>query len=237
MPAVAPIASAPTTFTDEHDGVMATRPATMPDAAPSEVGWPSLMRSVSSQPSMAAAVAIVVVMKVAPAMPLEPTADPALKPYHPNQSRPAPSITKGRLCGRMGTAGHPMRLPRISASTNPAMPALMCTAVPPAKSMALSLLAIQPPFSAVTPLKANTQCATGKYTKVDHSAAKASQPPNFNLSATAPEISATVMIANISWNATNTVCGMVPARGTDTSGASALACRKVPPIRPLSPKY
>ncbi|SLJ82669.1 Uncharacterised protein [Mycobacteroides abscessus subsp. abscessus] len=38
----------------------------------------------------------------------------------------------------------------------------MCTAVPPAKSMALRLLAIQPPSSPVYPSKANTQCATGK---------------------------------------------------------------------------
>jgi len=42
-------------------------------------------------------------------------------------------------------------LPRMRASTRAAMPALICTAVPPAKSMALSLLAIQPPVSAVTP--------------------------------------------------------------------------------------
>ena len=93
------------------------------------------------------------------------------------------------------------------------MPALMCTAVPPAKSIALSLLAIQPPVSAVTPSKANTQCATGKYTNVAHRPANTSQPPNFSRSATAPEISATVMMANINWNATNTVCGIVPATG------------------------
>ena len=62
--------SAPTTFTDEQDGVMATRPATMPDAAPSVVAWPSRIRSVSSQASMAAAVATVVVMKVTAAPPL-----------------------------------------------------------------------------------------------------------------------------------------------------------------------
>src|SRR5690348_9624113 len=83
-PAVTPIASAPSTFTDEQDGVMATSPATMPDAAPSEVAWPSRMRSVSSHASMAAAVATVVVMKVAPAAPLADTADPALNPYQPN---------------------------------------------------------------------------------------------------------------------------------------------------------
>ena len=44
-----PTASAPTTLTDEQDGVIATRPATMPDAAPSDVALPSRMRSVSNQ--------------------------------------------------------------------------------------------------------------------------------------------------------------------------------------------
>ena len=159
---MAPIASAPTTLTDEHAGVMATSPATTPEAAPREVPWPSRIRSVSSQPSIAAAVATVVVTNVVPAIPPAPTADPALNPYHPNHSSPAPSITKGRLCGRIGDEGQPSRLPRISESTSAAMPALMCTAVPPAKSIALSSLAIQPPFSPVNPSKANTQCATGK---------------------------------------------------------------------------
>ena len=89
---------------------MATRPATMPDAAPSEVACPSRIFSVSSQASMAAAVATVVVTKVAPARPPEPTAEPALKPYQPNHSRPAPSITNGRLCGRIGVSGPALAL-------------------------------------------------------------------------------------------------------------------------------
>ena len=48
------------------------------------------------------------------------------------------------------------------------------------------------------PLNANTQCATGKYTSVAQSPTNTSQAPNLIRSATAPEISATVMIANIS---------------------------------------
>jgi hypothetical protein len=42
-------------------------------------------------------------------------------------------------------------------------------------------------------------------------------------SATAPEISATVMIANIAWKATNTVAGMVPTSGTSTGGPPSVA--------------
>src|SRR4051794_8931314 len=38
-----------------QDGVMATSPATTPETAPRDVGWPSRIFSVTSQPSMAAA--------------------------------------------------------------------------------------------------------------------------------------------------------------------------------------
>ena len=54
-----------------------------------------------------------------------------------------------------------------------------------------------------------------------HSVAKISQARNFRRSATAPEISATVMMANISWKATNTVIGMVPASGMFTAALAA----------------
>src|SRR5277367_4825209 len=161
-PATAPIAKAPNALTDEQDGVMATSPATMPEAPPNVVAWPSRIRSVSSQKSMAVAVAIVVVMNVDPAEPLELVADPALNPNQPNHSNPAPSITNGTLCGRNSVVGQPLRLPRTIASTRPATPELICTAVPPAKSIACSLLLIQPPCSEAKPSAAKTQCATGK---------------------------------------------------------------------------
>ena len=85
----------------------------------------------------------------------------------------------------------------------------MCTAVPPAKSIAFSLLAIQPPTesSVTTPSNANTQCATGKYTRTAHAAAKTIHAPNFIRSATAPEISATVIAANSAWNNANNLIG------------------------------
>src|ERR1700730_2678068 len=115
-PATNPTTKAPSTLTDEQDGVMATSPATMPDAAPSVVACPSRIRSVSSQASMAVAVAIVVAMNVDPAEPLELVADPALNPNQPNHSNPAPSITNGTLCGRNSAVGQPLRLPRPIAS-------------------------------------------------------------------------------------------------------------------------
>lgn len=140
---------------------MATSPATMPEAAPSDVACPSRIRSVSSQPSIAAAVATVVIRNVVPAAPFDVVAEPALNPYHPNHRIPAPSITNGRLCGRIGVPGQPSRLPRMIASTRPATPALMCTAVPPAKSIALSCWQSSRPFSPVIPSNANTSAPPG----------------------------------------------------------------------------
>ena len=59
-------AIAPTMLTAPQAGVIATRPATMPEAAPSEVALPCRIRSISSQASIAAMVATVVFMKVTP---------------------------------------------------------------------------------------------------------------------------------------------------------------------------
>src|SRR3954449_10454968 len=153
---------APIGETEEQDGVIATRPATTPDAAPSEVAWPSRIFSVSSQLSAAAPVATLVVTQTSAAWPLAPGAEPALKPNQPNHSSPAPVITRVRLCGRIGSRPKPRRLPSTRARARPAAPALMCTAVPPAKSIAFRLLAIQPPVGDWAPSKANTQWATGK---------------------------------------------------------------------------
>jgi hypothetical protein len=74
---------------------------------------------------------------------------------------------------------------------------------------------------------------------VAHSPANTSQAPNFNRSDTAPEISATVMIANISWNATNTVAGKVPASGISVAATPLLgsAATLLPPMRPFRPQY
>src|SRR3954464_11027861 len=222
---MAPTRIAPIGVTEEQDGVIATRPATTPEAAPREVAWPSRIRSVASQPSAAAPVATIVVTQTSAACPLADSAEPALKPNHPNHSRPAPAMTRVRLCGRIGSRPKPRRLPRISASARPAAPALMCTAVPPAKSMAIRLLAIQPPTFDCAPSKANTQCATGKYTTVAQTAENTIHGPNLARSAMAPEISATVMIANTAWKATKAIAGRPPESLVTSS------------IRPLSPKY
>src|SRR3954451_23295427 len=148
-----PIRAAGSGATKPQAGVMATRPATAPDEAPTRVGLPSRSHSTTHQPIRAAAVASWVLTN-APAVVLPTaTSDPALKPNQPNHSRPAPRATNGTLCGRMFSRGQPTRLPSTSATARAAEPALTCTAVPPAKSRAPRLAPIQP-----TP---QTQCATG----------------------------------------------------------------------------
>src|SRR5262245_65565921 len=92
-PAITPIAVAPSGLTNPHAGVTATRPAIAPEAAPRVVGLPNLACSTRTQPSTAAAVATVVLVNATPARSPAPSADPALKPYQPNHSRPAPSST------------------------------------------------------------------------------------------------------------------------------------------------
>src|SRR2546423_3527403 len=136
-------------------GVIATRPATAPEDAPTMVGRP-LIHSTMIQPSSAAAVAHWVFTNATAVTPSAVSSDPALNPNPANHSRPAPSATIGTLCGRKLVPGQPLRLPNTSASARAAEPALMCTAVPPAKSRACHLAEMIPP--------PQIQCATGTYT-------------------------------------------------------------------------
>src|SRR5574341_849833 len=96
--------------TNPEAGVMATRPATAPDAAPSTVGLPRLSHSVSIQETVAAAVATWVTTKALVARAPELRALPALNPNQPTHSMAAPVTVNGRLCGCMGWATKPRRL-------------------------------------------------------------------------------------------------------------------------------
>ena len=155
-----------------------------------------------------------VVTKALPASPLAARALPALKPNQPNQSRPAPSTANGRLCGG---EERPTRLPSSRAETSAAMPALMCTTVPPAKSSAPAVGLPAASLRDRNPPRPHTQCATGSYTNVAQSTMKRQKAENFMRSANAPRINAGVITANIAWKIMNTECGMVaeyPANGS-----------------------
>src|SRR5208283_270132 len=95
-----PMISAPVGLTKPEAGVMATRPATAPDAMPMTVGFLAISHSIAIQPSVAAAVAICVAAAAMPAWPSwDSTADPALNPNQPTHSSEAPMTLYAGLYG------------------------------------------------------------------------------------------------------------------------------------------
>src|SRR5512140_237547 len=98
-------------LTNPEAGVMATNPATQPEAAASVVGFPLWCHSMATQETVAAAAARWVTTKALAARPLAARALPALKPNHPNQRMPAPSTVIGRLWGMMALEPNSLRRP------------------------------------------------------------------------------------------------------------------------------
>ena len=105
IPATPPITIAARGPTKPQAGVMATRPATAPDAVPSAVGLPRSFHYAAFQPSAAAAAPVLVVRNALAATPDASNALPALNPNQPNQSSPAPISVSGRLWGGIGVCG------------------------------------------------------------------------------------------------------------------------------------
>src|SRR2546423_15415282 len=100
-----PITRACQGITYPEAGVIATRPATRPDAKPSAVGLPLYRHSAIVQLSAAAAAAICEAPSAADARPLLPRALPPLKPNQPNHSKPAPISVSTMLLGCMACSG------------------------------------------------------------------------------------------------------------------------------------
>src|SRR5580658_6265613 len=92
-------------FTNPDAGVMATRPATDPEIAPSTLGFPVCIHSATIQDSAAAAAAKCVATKALVASDDAASADPALNPNQPTHSRHAPMVESTMLCGRIGSFG------------------------------------------------------------------------------------------------------------------------------------
>src|SRR5262245_5350239 len=86
-------------------GVMVASPAIVPVATPSAVGFPRWAHSISIHTTVAVEAAMWVATKAPIAWAFAPKELPALNPNQPNQSRPAPSIVRGRLWGGIGVAG------------------------------------------------------------------------------------------------------------------------------------
>src|SRR5450755_2805141 len=98
-PAARPTTSAPSRPTLPQAGVIATSPATAPDAAPTIDALPLKSASARDQASTAHAVAEKVLMKASTAVPLASSAEPALKPNQPTHSSAAPTMVSVTECG------------------------------------------------------------------------------------------------------------------------------------------
>src|SRR5688572_27220547 len=217
-PAARPITNAPGMPTLPAAGVIATRPATAPEAAPSIEGLPLSTHSRKVHESTAHAVARNVFMNASTAELPASSAEPALKPNQPNHSSEAPIMVMGRLCGVSASRPKPMRLPTTYAPMRPATPALMCTTGPPAKSSAphcqmRPALAFRPSTRlaavyASGPIQNHTMWAIGAYANVNQSTMKTSTPANLARSAKAPRMRQQVIAAKVHWNATNSSSGI-----------------------------
>src|ERR1700675_5194671 len=108
--AATPMITAGVGPTKPEAGVMATRPATAPEAMPSTLGLPLLTHSANIQPSAAAAVANCVTNIAMPARPSAAPAEPALKPNQPTHSSEAPIRVNVRLWGGIAFLPYPRRL-------------------------------------------------------------------------------------------------------------------------------
>ncbi len=188
MPATMPMMSAPTGDTNPLAGVMATSPATSPEANPRAVGLPRCSHSMTVHPRPAVAAAIWVTVNALTACPLANRADPPLNPNQPNHSRPAPSSVRIMLFGWKVCFPYPTRFRSSSTAASPLAPAAMWTTVPPAKSIA-PFLPSMPAAGAIFFCRSasgtstfcesryvqsndHTQWAMGSYTSVVHRRAK-----------------------------------------------------------------
>src|SRR5688500_7804665 len=134
---------------------MATRPTTAPIQNPNTDGFFPRITSQNSHDKPAAAAAVLVVANAYTPSEPAPTALPALKPNQPNQSKPVPINTYGILAGLDATVDF-LGL-RTKAPAKAAIPAEICTTVPPAKS--------RTPHLNIRPSGCQTICANGAYTR------------------------------------------------------------------------
>ena len=126
---------------------MHARPATAPVKAPMRLGLPSNFQVMNSQVHMAMEPEMSVFTKAWAAMPPAVNESPPLKPNQPNHSSAVPSPTKAMLCGMLRSPLPNTRRPTTQTEARAAMPALVCTTAPPAKSSAPHCARKPPPHT------------------------------------------------------------------------------------------
>ena len=191
-------------------GVIVAKPAIAPTHAPTRVGLPSIFHSSKSQKKSAVEAAISEFIAATTAEPLAARAEPPLKPNQPNQRRPVPRATNGMLCGFVSTSlpSSFWRLGKAMTVAKAEKPAVVCTTMPPAKSLT-PWRAIQPP--------PHTQWQKGKYTRCTQTTMKMMYGTNRTRSANAPVMRAGAMTANMPWKPAKRSSGIPSA----TSGLMA----------------
>src|SRR5262249_12102126 len=153
--------TAPLGPTYPHSGVIPTSPPTAPEQNPSTLGLPRSAYSSMAHVKEATAVASVVLMNAFAAIPSGARALPALKPYHPTQSKPVPTMQSTMLCGAIISFLNPSRCPSRTHNTSADQPELMPTTVTPSKSIGVFLArGFHTPF--IHPSIPQTMCAIGK---------------------------------------------------------------------------
>src|SRR5258706_13038037 len=110
--------TAPPAVTKPEAGVIATRPATAPQAAPTTLTLPLWNQLARTQLIVAAAAAVFVTTSAFAARPPAVRAEPALKPKQPNHRRPAPRTVSG-MSWRSSRAPVVTRRPTAGGATAP----------------------------------------------------------------------------------------------------------------------
>ena len=142
MPAMKPMMTAPSEFTNAQGAVMATRPASRPLQSIVGSGLPVTRYIVSSVPTDAAAPAsIVFTATMAMRLSVPASVEPGLNPNQPNARMNVPSMTIGMSWpgiarGFPSLPYLPRRGPIHHAPARQIMPPHMCTTPEPAKSTA-----------------------------------------------------------------------------------------------------
>src|SRR5688572_26367087 len=90
-------------LTNPEPGVIATNPATHPEMPPRTLGFPCFSHSATVHPNAPAAAPKCVATNALVASAPAPSAEPALNPNHPTQSRQAPMKLSTMLCGFIGS--------------------------------------------------------------------------------------------------------------------------------------
>ena len=196
-------------------GVIATRPATSPDAAPSVVACPVRSRSTTSQPSIPAAAAMCVFTSAwrGEAVRAERGTGVEAEPPEPEDAG-ADERQRQRMCGGIGCCGQPASLAEHEHRGERGDPGVDVHDRATGE--------VERTRRNSQPAGENTQCATGAYTRIAHSP-RNQHPgrPNRMRSAIAPVISAGVITANIIWYATE-------RERRDREASEARRCRPSP---------